>query len=102
MVVLSRVQLFGTLWIISHQVPLSVKFSRQEYWSVLPFLTPGELLNTGIERECLATPALAGRFFYHWAIWEACAYGQHTVFSFLEGVSASAQQLKRHDSESCL
>ena len=31
--------------------------------------------HTGIERECLVSPALAGRFFYHWAIWEACAYG---------------------------
>ena len=101
-VALSPVWLFGTLWTISHQVPLSVKFSRQEYWSGLPFLTPRDLLNTGIEPECLASPAMAGRFSYHWATWEACAYGQHTVFSLLEGVSPSVQQLKRHGSESCL
>ena len=100
--VLSHVRLFGTIWTISYQVPLSVKFSRPEYWSGLLFHTPGDLLNTGIEPKCLAFPALTGRFFYHWATWEACDYGQHTFFSLLEGVSASAQQLKRHGSESCL
>ena len=42
------------------QAPLSVEFSRQEYWSGLPFPTPGDLLNTGIEP---VSPALAGGFF---------------------------------------
>ena len=40
--------------------PLSMEFSRQEYWSELPFLTPGYLPHTGIEPE---SPALAGGFF---------------------------------------
>ena len=42
------------------QAPLSVEFSRQEYWSGLPFLTPGHLPNPEIEPT---SPALAGRFF---------------------------------------
>ena len=43
------VQLFGTLWIVAHQVPLSVGFSRQEYWSGLPCLPPGDLPNPGVK-----------------------------------------------------
>ena len=57
---LCRVQLLVTPWTVAHQVPLSVEFSRQEYWSGLPFPTPGDLPNSGIE---LASPALASRFF---------------------------------------
>ena len=36
-------------WTVAHQTPLSMEFSRQEYWSVLPFPSPGDLLNPGIE-----------------------------------------------------
>ena len=43
--------------------PLSMEFSRQEYWHGLPFPTPGDLPNPGIEPMSPATPALAGRFF---------------------------------------
>ena len=46
---LSRVRLFVTLWTVARQVPLSMGFSRQEYWSGLPFLSPGDLPNPGIE-----------------------------------------------------
>ena len=46
---LSRVQLFGTPWTVARQAPLSMGFSRQEYWSGLPLLSPGELPNPGIE-----------------------------------------------------
>ena len=56
----SRVQLFGTPWIIALQVLLSMEFSRQEYWSGLPFPSPGNLPDPGIEP---ASPALADRFF---------------------------------------
>ena len=49
MLVLIRVQLFGTLWTAARQAPLSMKFSRQEYWSGLPFPSPGDLPNPGIE-----------------------------------------------------
>ena len=46
---LSHVWLFATLWSIAHQTPLSMGFSRQEYWSGLPFPSPGDLPNPGIE-----------------------------------------------------
>ena len=46
---LSRVQLFVTPWIVAHQAPLSMGFSRQEYWSGLPFPSPGDLPDPGIE-----------------------------------------------------
>ena len=52
---LSRVQLFTTPWSIAHQAPQSMEFSRQEYWSGLPFPSPGDLANPGIEP---ASPAL--------------------------------------------
>ena len=45
---LSRVQLFATPWTIPHQAPLSMGFPRQEYWSGLPFPSPGDLPNPGI------------------------------------------------------
>ena len=43
------VQLFVTPWTIAYQAPQSMEFSRQEYWSGLPFPSPGDLPNTGIE-----------------------------------------------------
>ena len=52
---LSRVRPFATLWTVAHQAPQSVGFSRQEYWSGLPFPSPGDLPNPGIEPR---SPAL--------------------------------------------
>ena len=46
---LGRVQLYATPWTIAYQVLLSMGFSRQEYWSGLPFPSPGDLPNPGIE-----------------------------------------------------
>ena len=57
---LGHVRLYATPWTVAHQVPLSMEFSRQEYWSGLPFPSPEDLLDPGIEP---ASPALAGRFF---------------------------------------
>ena len=45
----SRVQLFVTPWTVARQAPLSMEFSRQKYWSELPFPSPGDLLDPGIE-----------------------------------------------------
>ena len=45
---LSRVQLFATPWTLAHQAPLSMEFYRQEYWSGLPFPSPGHLPNLGL------------------------------------------------------
>ena len=52
---LSRVRLFSTPWTIAYQAPLSIGFSRQEYWSESPFPFPGELPDPGIEPR---SPAL--------------------------------------------
>ena len=57
---LSHVQLFETPCTVAHQTPLSMGFSRQEYWSGLPFSPPGDLPNPGIGP---ASSASAGRFF---------------------------------------
>ena len=46
---LNHVQLFVTLWTVAHQTPLSMRFPRQEYWSGLPFPSPGDLLDPGIK-----------------------------------------------------
>ena len=46
---LSHVQLFGTPWTVDYQASLPMGFSRQEYWSGFPFLSPGDLPNPGIE-----------------------------------------------------
>ena len=57
---LTCVQLFVTPRTGALQAPLSMGFPRQEYWSALPFLSPGDLPDPGIEP---ASPALEGRFF---------------------------------------
>ena len=72
--VLSRfscVRLFVTSWTVSHQTPLSMGFSRQEYWSGLPCPLPGDLPDPGTVPMSLVSPALAGRFFTISAPWEA-------------------------------
>ena len=53
-----RVQIFAIPWTVAHQAPLSMGFSRQEYWSVLPFLHPGDLPDPGIEPVSAVSPAL--------------------------------------------
>ena len=71
---LSHFWLFVTPWTVACQAPLSMGFSKQEYRSGLPFPPPGDLPNPEIKP---ASPALAGRFFYHWATWETpmtCAW----------------------------
>ena len=47
----SRVQLFATPWTVAYEAPPSIGFSRQEYWSGLPFPSPEDLPNPGIESE---------------------------------------------------
>ena len=60
-----------TPWPGAGQTSLSKKCSRKEYWSGVPFSTPGILPDPEIEPECLEPPALAGRFFTTSATWEA-------------------------------
>ena len=57
---LSHVRLFATLWAVARQAPPFMGFPRQEYWRGLPFSSPGDLPDPGIEP---ASPALTGEFF---------------------------------------
>ena len=68
---LSRVQLFTTPWTVTCQAPLSMGFSREEYWRGLPCSPSGDLPDSGIEPESLISPALGGRFFTTSATWQA-------------------------------
>ena len=67
-------QSFSSVWLsvtpcnVAHQAPLSMEFSRQEYQSGLAFPTSGDLPDVGIESTPLA---IAGRFLYYYATWEA-------------------------------
>ena len=63
-----RAQSLSHVWLCdpvdcTRQAPLSMEFSRQEYWSGLPFPTPADLPDPGTEPTSPASPALAGRFF---------------------------------------
>ena len=60
---LSHIQLFASPWTVAHQAPLSIEFSRQEYWSKFPYPTPEDLPNTWIELASFGSPALVGRLF---------------------------------------
>ena len=76
-------------WIIAHQAPLSVGLFQQEYWSGLPFPSPGDLPSLGIEP---VSPVLTCRFFYHWTTWEAIK--SLTVDIFLQGFGCGLATLK--------
>ena len=65
----SPVWLFATPWTVAHQAPLSMGFSRQEYWSGLPCPLPEDLPNPGIKPTSLMSPAMVGRFFTTSATW---------------------------------
>ena len=59
----SCVQLFMTLWTAARQTPLSMGFSRQEYWNGLPVPSPGDFPESVTASASLVSSALAGRFF---------------------------------------
>ena len=67
----SSVQLFMAPCNKALQAPLCMGFSRQDYWSTLPFPAPGDLTDPGIELRSPLSSALAGRFFTTSATWEA-------------------------------
>ena len=73
----SHVQLYVTPWTVACQAPLSVGFSRQEYWSGLPFLSLEDHPNPGSSQPSLLRLLLywqAGGFFTSSATWEASQY----------------------------
>ena len=67
----SHVLLFVSPQTLARQVSLSMGFSRQDYWSGLPFPSPGDLPNPEIKPTSLLSPAWAGRFFTASPTWEA-------------------------------
>ena len=79
--VVSRVWLFSSPWTVVHQAPLSMGFSKQEYWSGLPFLSPG-IFPTRDQTQIFS---LAGRFFTVWAAREAqfiCYYSLSRLLTY--------------------
>ena len=82
----SHIQLFVTLGTIAYQAPLSIRFSRQEYWSGLPCPPPGDLPNPGIKHMSLMSPALPGRFFTTSATWEARTHTHTHMYIHTHGV----------------
>ena len=66
--------------------PLSMGFSRQEYWSVFPSPSPEDLPNPGIKLPSLVSPALAGRFFTTSTTWEALAICKHITIRTDPGI----------------
>ena len=69
--VLTHVQLFAALWTVTRQALLTIKYSRDKYWSGFPFPSPVDLPNPGIKPTSLMFPALTGRFFTTSPTWEA-------------------------------
>ena len=92
----SCVWLFVTLWTVAYQAPLSMGFSRQEYWSRLSCPPPRGLPDSRIEPAPLMPPALAGKFFSTCATWEAQHFltflkkflkqNKHITTKYLQGV----------------
>ena len=72
----------ATPWTVAFQAPLSMEFSRQEYWSGLLFPPPADLPNPGIKPASLTSPALAGGFFTTSATWET--QGEWTPMNILK------------------
>ena len=70
----SNVRLFAIPWTVACQAPLSVGFSRQECWSGLPCLPPGDLPYLWMEPASLMSPVLAGEIFTTSATWEAPSF----------------------------
>ena len=64
-------RLFVILWTVTHQAPLPMGFSGQEYWSGLPCPSPGDPPYTGIKHMSLMSLAMAGGLFTSSATWEA-------------------------------
>ena len=75
----SHVHVCATLWTVAQQAPWCMAFSRQEYWSGLPFTSPEDLPDPGINPISLTSPALAGSFFTIIATWEALSLNHNSI-----------------------
>ena len=79
----------------THQAPLSMRFSRQEYWSGLPCSPPGDLPHPGIEPRSLMSPALASKFFTTSIHFTHCLILKK---KYSQGISLAVQWLRLHAS----
>ena len=86
---LSWVPLFATPRTVACQASWSMRFARQEYWSMLSSPPPEDLPDPGIEPATPVSTTLAGRFLYHWATWEIIEITFIWKVSFSEGLSFS-------------
>jgi len=80
----SHVRLCKTPRTVACQAPLSMGFSRQEYWSGLPCPPPGDHPDPDIEPKSLTSPALAGRFYTTSTIWEALNHPHWPPIQFVQ------------------
>ena len=69
-----------TPWTVARQAPLTMGFSRQEYWTQLPFPPPGDLPHPGVKPMSLLSSAWAGVFFTTSATWEAADFPESSSF----------------------
>ena len=93
----SCAQLSATSWTVAHQAPLSMEFSRQEYWNGLPSPPPGNLPDPGIKPTSLMSALLAGGFFTTSATWEALKNKLQGLLTVING-----EGLQRTDSTDML
>ena len=90
----SCVRLFTGPWTVPYPAPLSTGFSRQEYWSGLPFPPPEDLPNPGSGPTSLPSPALAGGFFTTSTTWEALPAVYFSVKYYVHGPLVSVSPLE--------
>ena len=83
---LSRFWPFATPWCVAHQAPLSMGFSRPEYWSGVPFPAPGTLPHPGTDPLVPAYPELAGGFFTTSTTWGAGRSAANSAIESAQGV----------------
>ena len=76
----SYVRLIVTPWTAARQAPLSLGFSRQDYWGGLLCPPPEDLPNSGMEPAAVVSLALEGKFFTTSATWEAALYSYHVAY----------------------
>ena len=100
--VLRCVELFAVLWTIACQVPLSMGFFRQEYWSELPCPSPGDLITPRIKPTSLMSPTLADGFFTTSATWEAQdKFMRAKLRTFVEKNSLSVPDVNKEACSPC-
>ena len=98
----SHVRLFATLWTVALQAPLSMGFSRHEYWSGLLCSPPGDLPDPGMEPSSLMSLALAGRFFTTSCTWEALEKGENYKVIIIPIVNSLVLQRRGIDQQSLI